>query len=268
GVPESKTAAMLEDYCRCNQITGRPTGQGQDRGLTYLSYSVLQPVSIALDAVGFDLHFHGIGDRTVRWSLDAIAAARQANPAADGRHHIAHIQVVHPDDVQRFHTTGATANIQALWACNDPQMVEQTIPQLGEQRASWQYPFASIAGAGGKLCMGSDWPVSTPDPWQAIHVAVNRSFPHVLDPVASKAGPLVAEEALELTTALTAYTAGSAWQLRLDDRYGHIVPGAVANLAVANRNPFADVDGGEPAMICTTENVLTVLAGRVVFDQR
>jgi predicted amidohydrolase YtcJ len=60
---------------------------------------------------------------------------------------IAHLQVVHPDDVPRFGALDTTANIQALWACAEPQMTELTIPYLGDERSTWQYPFASIARA-------------------------------------------------------------------------------------------------------------------------
>lgn len=268
GVPENKTAALLEDYCRCDSLgMGRSPAAGEhDRGLTYLERDVLMAVSVALDAAGFDLHFHAIGDRAVRWSLDAIEETRRRNPAGSQRHHIAHIQIVHPDDVKRFGIVDATANIQALWAAYDPQMLEHTIPQLGEIRTSWQYPFASIQQSGGKLCMGSDWPVSSADPWQAIHVAVNRTFPHVLDQAAATNEPLEPDEAIDLHTALKAYTSGSAWQLRLDRDYGHITPGAVANLAVANRNPFDDIASDQLTDICTTKNVLTIECGEMVYN--
>ena len=268
GVPENKTAALLEDYCRCDSLgMGRSPAAGEhDRGLTYLERDVLMAVSVALDAAGFDLHFHAIGDRAVRWSLDAIEETRRRNPGAGQRHHIAHIQIVHPDDVQRFGTVGATANIQALWAAYDPQMLEHTIPQLGETRTSWQYPFASIQQSGGNLCMGSDWPVSSADPWQAIHVAVNRTYPHVLDQTAAMNEPLELDEAIDLHTALKAYTSGSAWQLRLDRDYGRITPGAAANLAVANRNPFDDITSDQPTSICTTKNVLTIECGEIVYN--
>ena len=116
--------------------------------------------------------------------------------------------------------------------------------------------------------MGSDWPVSSADPWQAIHVAVNRTYPHVLDAKAALNEPLEPSEALDLTTALQAYTSGSAWQLRLEHEYGRIEPGAVADLAVANRNPFDDLAAGARDRICTTQNVLTFERGMLVFDGR
>lgn len=266
GVPENRTAAMLDAYCSCERLTGGSTNAGPDgRGLAYLDHEVLLAVGTALDAAGFDLHFHAIGDRAVRWALDTVEAVHAANPDTTARHHIAHIQIVHPDDVPRFASTGAAANLQALWACNDAQMQDQTVPLIGQERAGWQYPFHSIQAAGARLCMGSDWPVSTPDPWQALHVAVNRTYPPTLDAAVGKNPPLEPGEALELTTALAAYTAGSAWQLHLEDR-GRIEPGMVADLAVADRNPLApDVD---PLEICQTRTVLTLSNGEVVHDGR
>ena len=106
--------------------------------------------------------------------LDAVEAARSANGPSDHRHHLAHLQIVHPEDIPRFRVLGAVANAQPLWACYDPQMSELTIPFLGEERASWQYPFGSLVRAGATLAFGSDWSVSTPDPLAEMHVAVNR----------------------------------------------------------------------------------------------
>ena len=53
-------------------------------------------------------------------------------------------------------------------------MVDLTLPFLGAERARWQYPFGDLHRSGARLVAGSDWPVTTPDPLEAIHVAVNR----------------------------------------------------------------------------------------------
>lgn len=264
GVPENGTAALLEPYCRCEAL-GERTVLGTDgTGLAYLPHEVLLAVSAALTAADFDLHLHAIGDRAVRWSLDAVEHARAAHPGSGTRHHIAHVQVVHPDDVARFGAVGAAANIQALWAARDEQMTGLSIPLLGAERATWQYPFASIAVAGGRLCMGSDWPVSSVDPWQAIHVAVNRVLPPAATPDRQALEPLVPGEALTLADALSAYTAGSAWQLHLDGERGRIAPGFAADLTVADRDPFT----GPVTGISATRNILTLSNGRLVHDAR
>ena len=95
GVLENFTGAMLEPYLR------RPGGTTDNRGLSLIDPEGLQTLGPALDALGFQPHFHAIGDRAVRESLDAVEAARRANGPSDTRPHIAHIQVIHPDDIGR-----------------------------------------------------------------------------------------------------------------------------------------------------------------------
>ena len=140
GVAENHTAAMLEPYLDGD---GCSTGKA---GLDFIDPHELPTFVAALDREGFQVHFHALGDRAVRNALDAVEAARQANGAGGGRHHLAHLQVIHPDDVPRFARVSATANIQPLWATHEPQMDELTIPFLGERRAGWQYPFRSLEG--------------------------------------------------------------------------------------------------------------------------
>ncbi|HSK25759.1 MAG TPA: amidohydrolase [Jiangellales bacterium] len=231
GVPENGSAAMLEPYL---DGRGRPTG---NRGHSYVEAAALREHVTALDAVGFQVHVHAIGDRAVREALDAVAEARRRNGAQDHRHHLAHVQVVHPDDMPRFASLGVTATIQPLWAAYDEQMTALTLPVLGAERAVHQYPFGDLHRTGARLAGGSDWPVSTPDPLAGIHVAVNRVLPPALS--AGDDRPFLPEQAIDLTTALTAYTAGSAYVNHLDDS-GRLAVGLLADLVVLDRDPFAE----------------------------
>ncbi|HET8969424.1 MAG TPA: amidohydrolase, partial [Candidatus Nanopelagicales bacterium] len=138
GVLENGTGALLEPYCDgCG-------GHTENRGLSFVERDLLAEAVTELDRLGFQVHLHTIGDRAVRDALDAIEAARAANGIADRRHHLAHIQVVQPADVPRFAALDVVANCQAYWAQSEPQMDELTIPFLGDERASMQYPFSSI----------------------------------------------------------------------------------------------------------------------------
>ena len=85
------------------------------------------------------------------------------------------------------------------------------------------------------LAGGSDWPVSTPDPMAGIHVAVNRTLPPAL--VEGDDRAFLPEQAIDLATALTAYTAGSAYVNHLDDA-GTLTVGALADVVVLDRDPF------------------------------
>ncbi|MFG2965009.1 amidohydrolase [Streptomyces sp. NPDC048288] len=249
GVAENGTAALLDPYLdKCGCATG-------NRGKSFIDPGHLPKYVTELDALGFQCHFHALGDRAVRDALDAVEAARTANGTSDTRPHLAHLQVVHPADVPRFARLGATANIQALWAAHEPQMDELTIPFLGSERAGWQYPFGSLLRSGARLAAGSDWPVSSPDPLQGIHVAVNRVEPGGDAPV------FLPGERLALADAVTAYTAGSAYVNHLDDT-GRVAVGALADLVVLDRDPFA----GDPEGIADTRVARTYVGGARVYS--
>ncbi|MFE2415941.1 amidohydrolase [Streptomyces hokutonensis] len=248
GVAETGTAALLDPYLdKCGCATA-------NRGTSFIDPDQLPKYVTELDALGFQCHFHALGDRAVRNALDAVEAAREANGPSDTRPHLAHLQVVHPDDVVRFARLGAVANIQPLWAAHEPQMDELTIPFLGPERALWQYPFGALLRSGATLAAGSDWPVSSPDPLQGIHVAVNRVEP-------GSAGPVfLPGERIGLAEALTAYTAGSAYANHLDDT-GRVAAGALADLVVLDRDPFA----APPEEIAQTRVALTYVGGTEVY---
>lgn len=236
GVAENGTAAMLTPYLdRC----GHPTG---NRGHSFLTAARLRAAVEALHVEGFQVHVHTIGDRGAREALDAFAAVAGVAPArghAEPRHHLAHVQLVHPDDVPRFAALGVSATLQMLWACHDDQMVDLTLPFLGPERGRWQYPFGDLARTGAHLAAGSDWPVTSPDPLAAIHVAVNRTA----HGAAGREGndPFLPEQALGLEQAFAAYTSGSAWINHRDGDLaaGVLRPGAVADLVVLDRDPWA-----------------------------
>ena len=237
GVCETFTAAVLEPYL---DAEGRPTG---NTGISFVDPDALRRAVTTLDARGFQVHFHALAERAVRECLDAVEAALLANGPGDGRHHLAHLQVVHPDDVPRFRTLRAVANAQPLWAAHEPQMDDLTIPFLGEPRWRWQYPFGTLARAGASLCFGSDWSVSTPDPMQALHVAVNRVMPDTYLYGSGVTEAFLPEERLDLATAIAAYTIGSAFVNHLDDVTGSIEVGKLADLAIVDRDLFAQPAG-------------------------
>jgi predicted amidohydrolase YtcJ len=266
GVAENGTAALTAPYLdRCGHATS-------NTGHSFVDAEALRGHVAALVAEGFQVHVHAIGDRGVREALDAFDLDKldqrggkldqrggKPDQPGDLRHHIAHLQLVHPDDVRRFAELGVTANAQALWACLDEQMTELTLPFLGPERAAWQYPFGDLHRAGARLAMGSDWPVSTPDPLAAIHTAVNRTA--YGEPGRAGTEPFLPEQAVALETAFAAYTSGSAWLNHRDDA-GVLEPGAVADLVVLDRDPFA----GPAAEIGAARVVSTWIAGVPVFE--
>jgi predicted amidohydrolase YtcJ len=204
---------------------------------------LLKQAVTQLDALGFQVHFHALADRAVREALDAIEAARTTNGYNDHRHHLAHIQIVHPDDLPRFRTLGALANAQPLWAAHEAQMDDLTIPFLGEPRWTWQYPFGSLVRHGATLVMGSDWSVSSPNPLEEMHVAVNRQMPSSYPFRVDNIEVFLPDERIGLATALAAFTMGSAYANHREHDTGSIEVGKRADVAVLDRNVFAHPTG-------------------------
>ncbi len=271
GVCEDFTAAMLAPY-----LDGRGH-QTEGRGISFIDPEALRRYVTLLDREGFQVHVHAIGDRAVREALDAFQAARAATGPAGpagradptspagraGRHHIAHIQVVHPEDVPRFQALGVTANAQPLWACLEPQMTELTIPFLGPERTARQYPFADLVRTGATLACGSDWPVSSPNPLWGMHVAVNRRAPAgYAGARAAAGGPFLPEQAVDLATAIAGYTIRAAYVNHLDGDTGSIEVGKLADLVVLDRNPFEH----PPSEIAQARALLTLVEGQKVHE--
>lgn len=248
GIAENFSAAMTAPYldaCGCATANA---------GLSFVDPVALREHVTRLDALDFQVHFHALGDRAVREALDAVEAALDANGRRGNRHHLAHLQVVHPEDVPRFARLGAVANIQPLWAAHETQMDELTIPFLGPERASWQYPFGDLVRAGATLAAGSDWPVSSPAPLEGLHVAVNRREPEATDERV-----FLPEQRIDLQTALAAYTAGSAHVNGLDDA-GSLRAGNLADLVVLDR----DILTSPPEEIARARVERTYVGGRLV----
>jgi predicted amidohydrolase YtcJ len=245
GVAENFTAAMLEPYL----------GE-RGAGLSMHEPEELARMVTLLDGHGFQVHVHTIGDRAVRESLDAVEAAQAANGRRDARHHLAHIQFVHPDDVPRFRQLGVVANAQPYWACREAYVTELTEPFVGAERVAYMYPFGSLHRAGARLAFGSDWTVSTPDPLQQLEVAVNR-----IRPDDRGAEPLHKEEALELETALAAFTSGSAYVNFLEKETWTLEPGKLADLVVLDRALF-EIPG---AHVADARVLLTLVEGEAVY---
>ena len=251
GVIENFTASVLEPYLDGH---GRSTGR---RGLDFVDPEALKGHVTKLDAFGFQVHFHALGDRAVRQGLDAIEAARRANGMTDTRPHLAHLQIVDPADWPRFRELDAGANVQPLWARNEAQMSELTIPFLPPGRAALQYPIASMHRAGARLVGGSDWMVSTPDVMQQAEVAVRR-----VDPEHRDQEPFIPAEAISLETALRAYTLGGAWANHADASTGSIEVGKLADLVVLDR----DIGHERPDRIGDARVLLTLVKGEVVHE--
>ena len=219
GVVESKTAVLLAPYADGTNATLNYT----DDELTRIAESATRK--------GLQLHAHAIGDAAVRQFLDVVEAVR---PPPGLPPLAAHLELIDPADIPRFATLGVVADAQWLWAWPDPYVTKLTVPLVGE-RALRLYPFGELARAGATLVGGSDWSVSTPNPWSAIEVAVTRR-----DPDNADGAVLAAEQAVSLETAVRSFMGAANAAVPASARLvevGSLRVGSAADFVVLDRDP-------------------------------
>jgi predicted amidohydrolase YtcJ len=246
GVMENYTAVMLEPYLVEGETSGTPM---IDPG------EMIEVVSDAA-AEGFQVHFHSLGDGAVRYALDAVAEANKRHGDNDLRHHLSHLQVIHPDDHPRFAELGAVANFQPLWAYADEYIVDLTLPFVSEETARWMYPIKSILDAGGRVAFGSDWSVSSVDPMPQIETALTR-----VDAESHATEVLNPEQRITIEQAIEAFTLGTAYVNHQEDVTGSIEVGKFADLVVLDQN-LLEI---EAEQISDTKVLLTLFEGKPVF---
>lgn len=245
GVIESQTAALLRPYLGTNQ-----------RGWLNIEPEAFNPLAAELDRLGFQIHIHAIGDWAVQASFDALEFAQARNGKRDSRHHLAHIQLFDPSDIDRFRRLGVVANFQPLWAQADAYIVDMTLPVLGPERSRWLYPLRSVVQTGAVVVGGSDWSVSSMNPLEAMQVAVTRRG------LGEEAGSAwLPEETVDLPTMLAAYTINGAYVNFQERETGSLEVGKAADLIVLDRNLFAI----SPLELHRAKVLLTLLEGQEVY---
>jgi predicted amidohydrolase YtcJ len=242
---DQHTAALLQPYADA------PASRGE----LLIEPAALDGIVRRLDAEGFLVQMHAMGDRAVRAGLDAIERARLANGPCDRRHQLAHVGVVDPLDLPRFGRLGVTADFQPIWAqARDPADAPARAA-LGPERARFMYPMASVAAGGARIVAGSDWPSLPMSPWEAIQVAMTRQ------PLDGSAPARQPQERVGLALMLAAYTREAAWIAREEAIDGSIQVGKAADLVVLDRNLF-EVPVKE---IHRVRVLLTLLDGEPVY---
>ncbi len=212
-----QTAAVIVPYKNSNK-----------KGELLIDPAHFGELVVAAEKRGWIVHMHAVGDRAVRESLNGFEYARKLNPAPVA-HSISHLQLVNPKEFPRFAQLGVIASMQLLWAIEESYTIDLVKPYISAFAYGYQYPAKSLQDAGAMIAGASDWPVSSPNPWNAIGQAVTRDGPM---------GVLNAKERVDRQTMFYAYTSNAAKTLGLDEQIGSLVPGKQADLIILDRDVF------------------------------
>ncbi len=246
GVVETRTAAMLEPYAGSDE-----------RGELRASAADFSRLVTELDARGWQVMTHAIGDAAIREVLDAYEAARTANPTPERgrRHRVEHIETPDPEDVPRFGALGVVASVQPAHGL-PPDPAGPWASNLGPERTARGWMSGSLAKGGAPLAYGSDWPVVSLDPMRGIFVAVNRTSYE-----GEPEGGWMPEERLSLRDAIRAFTSGAAWASFDELRKGTLERDMLADIVILS----ADIFSLPPDRLLEAEVVMTIMDGKVVF---
>lgn len=218
-------------------------------------------VVVAAARENMDIHIHSLGDGAVRMGLDMAQAVRELVPDSRSIITLCHVQVVNPADVPRFGALNVIAQSTPSWYEYDAGALEA----LGEERFHQMYPLRSIAAAGAKVTLGSDYPAS----WIGVD-GLNPLFNIEMAATRQPAGdpdfavqPLLSER-ITVADAIRGYTLDAAHQLGRQQLLGSIEVGKQADLVVLDRN-ILEVD---PYTIHQARVELTMVNGSVVFERQ
>lgn len=226
GALSSGTAAMLDPYLDDSESLGLKIWEDEN---------LLDAIS-AYDLLNFQVHVHAIGDGAINQSLNTIEAMVAVNPKWDRRPVIVHAQLIAPTDLARFKALNIIANFQPLWTYLDPMNKELIEPRIGQSRNNRQYQLRTLLDLNTKISFGSDWPVTSHKPLEAIFIPVLRKVPGSNGPAWN------ITEAITIEESLTAYTETAAYQLFSENEIGKLEPGMRANFVVLDKNPFLSTD--------------------------
>ena len=247
GALGSRGAALVEPY----------SDDPGNLGLLVTTGDHLEDVSRKALAAGFQVGIHAIGDRGGLVALDAMERAFGGSPSGrpEARFRVEHAQVLRLEDIQRMSRLGVIASMQPTHATSDMPWAGD---RVGERRLAGAYAWRKVLNAGGRLALGSDFPVESADPRLGLYAAVTRQ-----DLQGKPAGGWLPGERLTREEALRGFTLDAAWSLFLEKEVGSLEVGKRADLVVFARDPMTVPE----AEIPKAEIDLTVVDGQVVHER-
>lgn len=243
GVWESYTAFNIDPYADEPDVKVEPI----------FSLEHFTRMASLCDKLGLQIAVHCCGDGAVRQALDGYEAIQKMNGKRDSRHRVEHIEVCQPEDMPRFKELGVIASMQTSHA---PLSLEEDMvwtKRTGPQRWPISFPWRDLKNAGAHLSLGSDWTVAPFDPMINLHVALNRK----------KWSPDDPDQRLTLEECLLGYTRDAAYTEFMENEKGQFKQGYLADLVLFSHDLFKL----EPEAVKTARAVLTMMDGRIVFEE-
>lgn len=248
--------------CHVPAVTFEYPG-GYGSGDLYMTQDQLTGIVKEVQAEGYQIGIHALGDRAIEEAQNAIAAALNGGPNTF-RHRIEHNAVLHDSLVPRYNEIGIIPIIfgsyPTCWRVNSTSQFKYAVPvSLG----TWEWPWRELldANPGIKAAWHSDYPVF-PNIYPMAHlfgfVTRNQVGPDgnvCQAPDWLKQGAITADEALHIMTI------NSAYALFRENEVGSLAPGKLADMVILSEDP----EKVQPEAIKDINVLMTMVGGRVEY---
>ena len=197
---------------------------------------------------GYQIHIHQNGDEALDLILDVLEENMANNPREDHRTTIVHFGISRADQMDRVKSLGAiiSANPYYVTALSDLYSKKG----LGPERALEMVRLGDVDRAGIRFGLHSDMPMAPGSPLVLMHAAVNRiNFANEVAGPKQRVSPLAA---------LKGVTLDAAYIMGLEDDYGSISEGKLANFTILSENPLSV----NPQTIKDIEIKATIVEGK------
>ncbi|ASK62260.1 hypothetical protein CFK37_08840 [Virgibacillus phasianinus] len=243
GSIQALTAALREPYHNDAAVTGNLFHDQQD----------FNEEIIDLHKRGFRIAIHGNGDRAIGSIIEGYAHALEAEPRAEHRHRIEHVQTATPEDIKRM----AELDVAGSFFINHVYYWGERHRELflGTERAERISPLADAVKDNILFTLHSDCPVTPISPLFSVWAAVNR--------VTSEGNVLGADQRIDVTTALKSMTIYGAALNFDEENSGSIEVGKRADFAVLDEDPTMI----NPSRIKDISVQATIIDGETVYQK-
>lgn len=267
-VLEEETAYLDEPYTSGNN------------GMKTWDDDLMETLFTKIDAAGFQIHVHEIGDAAVTYTLDALEKAKATN-GTNNRDTFVHCQFIKDEDMKRMADLNVSAMIAPYWAVMDDYYWDLYVPSIGKERADNQYPEESLVKAGVNVGVHSDFSVTEPDWGWLLYSAVTRTLPQKIFDLWYEGMDLTrttkpssnyedytigvlpsADERMTLDQIIKAATYGGAYSMNMEDEIGTIEVGKKADLIIMDM----DITTSDIEDVSNVQIKKTFSDGRLVFD--
>ena len=197
---------------------------------------------------GYQIHIHQNGDEALDLILDVLEENMANNPREDHRTTIVHFGISRADQMDRVKSLGAiiSANPYYVTALSDLYSKKG----LGPERALEMVRLGDVDRAGIRFGLHSDMPMAPGSPLVLMHAAVNRiNFANEVAGPKQRVSPLAA---------LKGVTLHAAYIMGLENDYGSISEGKLANFTILSENPLSV----NPQTIKDIEIKATIVEGK------